>query len=210
MPFFPMYVDITDKRCLVVGGGSIAFHKILVLLDFGANVTVVADMVCDQIEAMADGFRVEIIRRKYTEDDCLGMHLVVAATDDKEANHNIAQFCKENRIPVNAVDQIDDCSFIFPSYIKEDDLVASFSSGGNSPMLTQYLKEKEKAILTPQLAKCNAILGKYRQYVKEQMPDIKKQRAVYKMIFDELIENECDITEKRVQEIIDNELQGGD
>ena len=76
------------------------------------------------------------------------MEMVIDATDDNALNHEIAEYCKAKDSMVNAVDQKADCSFIFPSYIKEKNLVAAFSSGGNSPVLTQYLKGKEPVSYT--------------------------------------------------------------
>ena len=167
MAYFPMFVDMTERECLIVGGGNVAYRKVSVMLDFGAKVTVVAEDICDELRKLtiddiasedktgsytaniennktdsdaAD--RITIIKRKFNQKDCDGMEMVIVATDDNALNHEIAEYCKANGIMVNAVDQKADCSFIFPSYIKEKNLVAAFSSGGNSPVLTQYLKGK--------------------------------------------------------------------
>ena len=79
---------------------------------------------------------------------------------------------------VNAVDQKEDCSFIFTSYRKEKNLVAAFSSGGNSPVLTQYLKEKEKPILTPFLGELNEYMGEIRDTViREYESEDERKRA---------------------------------
>ena len=104
--------------------------------------------------------------------------LVVAATDDKALNHDISEYCKNLGIMVNAVDQKDDCSFIFSSYIKEKNLVAAFSSGGNSPALTQYLKSEEKDILTPFLGELNEFMGSIREKVlKEYDTEADRKKA---------------------------------
>lgn len=200
MAYFPMFVDMTERECLIVGGGNVAYRKVIVMLDFGAKVTVVAEDICDELRKLtiddiasedktgsytankennqtdsdaankennkpdsdaAD--RITIIKRRFDRKDCNGMEMVIAATDDNALNHEIAEYCKANGIMVNAVDQKADCSFIFPSYIKEKNLVAAFSSGGNSPVLTQYLKGKEQEILTPFLGELNEYMGQIRE-----------------------------------------------
>lgn len=140
MAYFPMFVNLMDQECLVCGGGKVALRKVEVLLDFGARVTVVAPEICEEIQDIA---QIKLLWRYPEESDLDGIALLIAATSDKEANHHLAQMAKAKGIPVNAVDQTEDCTFIFPSYIKEQNLVAAFSSGGNSPVMTQYLKAKD-------------------------------------------------------------------
>ena len=103
---------------------------------------------------------------------------MVASTDDKSLNQDLSENCKNLGIMVNAVDQKDDCSFIFSSYIKEKNLVAAFSSGGNSPALTQYLKSEEKDILTPFLGELNEFMGSIREKVlKEYDTEAERKKA---------------------------------
>ena len=104
--------------------------------------------------------------------------MVIAATDDKELNHHIVGICNSKGIMVNAVDQKEDCSFIFSSYIKEKNLIAAFSSGGNSPVLAQYLKSQEKEILTPFLGELNEYMGKIRKRVIEKYDTEEKRKEI--------------------------------
>ena len=219
MAYFPMFVDMTERECLIVGGGNVAYRKVIVMLDFGAKVTVVAEDICDELRKLtiddiasedktgsytankennqtdpdaankennqpdsdaAD--RITIIKRRFDRKDCDGMEMVIAATDDNALNHEIAEYCKANGIMVNAVDQKADCSFIFPSYIKEKNLVAAFSSGGNSPVLTQYLKGKEQEILTPFLGELNEYMGQIREKVIAQYDTEAERKRVFKEI----------------------------
>ena len=157
MAYFPMFIDIEKKKCLVAGGGTVALRKVRVLLDFGAQVMVVAPQIDSQILRLTGNVCVK--ERTFEPEDLKECVLVVAATDDAAENHRIAQLARENNIPVNAVDQQEDCSFIFPSYLKHQDLVGAFSSAGNSPVLTQYLKEALKDILTEELGQINGYMG---------------------------------------------------
>lgn len=207
MAYFPMFVDMTDRPCLIVGGGNVAYRKVLVMLDFGAKVTVVAEDICEELRNLiADDIanenksvsdtadkengqtdldakgRITVVKRKFDQKDCNGMQIVIAATDDNALNHEIAEYCKSKGIMVNAVDQKADCSFIFPSYVKEKNLVAAFSSGGNSPVLTQYLKGKEQEILTPFLGELNEYMGQIREAVLSGYDTEAERKRIFKEI----------------------------
>lgn len=226
MAYFPMFVDMTERECLIVGGGNVAYRKVMVMLDFGAKVTVVAEDICEELRKLiiddtasddktgsytenkennqtdsdvankennqtdsdaAD--RIMFIKRRFERKDCDGMEMVIVATDDNALNHEIAEYCKAKGIMVNAVDQKADCSFIFPSYIKEKNLVAAFSSGGNSPVLTQYLKGKEKEILTPFLGELNEYMGQIREKVIAEYDTEAERKRVFKEILCAAIDN---------------------
>lgn len=205
MAYFPMFVDMTERECLIVGGGNVAYRKMIVMLDFGAKVTVVAEDICDELRKLTiDDIasedktgsytankenRITFIKRRFERKDCDGMEMVIAATDDNALNHEIAEYCKAKDIMVNAVDQKADCSFIFPSYIKEKNLVAAFSSGGNSPVLTQYLKGKEQEILTPFLGELNEYMGQIREKVIAQYGTEAERKRVFKEILCAAIDN---------------------
>nr|WP_308651325.1 bifunctional precorrin-2 dehydrogenase/sirohydrochlorin ferrochelatase [uncultured Agathobacter sp.] len=195
MAYFPMFVDMTERECLIVGGGNVAYRKVMVMLDFGAKVTVVAEDICDELRKLTiddtanKENRITFIKRRFERKDCDGMEMVIAATDDNALNHEIAEYCKAKGIMVNAVDQKADCSFIFPSYIKEKNLVAAFSSGGNSPVLTQYLKGKEKEILTPFLGELNEYMGHIREKVIAEYDTEAERKRVFKEILCAAIDN---------------------
>ena len=195
MAYFPMFVDMTERECLIVGGGNVAYRKVMVMLDFGAKVTVVAEDICDELRKLTiddtanKENRITFIKRRFERKDCDGMEMVIAATDDNALNHEIAEYCKAKGIMVNAVDQKADCSFIFPSYIKEKNLVAAFSSGGNSPVLTQYLKGKEKEILTPFLGELNEYMGQIREKVIAEYDTEAERKHVFKEILCAAIDN---------------------
>lgn len=178
MSYFPMFIELKERRCLVAGGGNIALHKVKVLLDFGAQVTVVSPDILPEIKQME---LVSYREKRFHPSDLSGQQLVVAATDDEEENHRIAQACKMEHLPVNAVDQIEDCSFIFPSYLKKGEVVAAFSSGGQSPLVTQYLKAQMAPLLTDLLAKLAERLGDLRESVQKLCPE-EARKIVYQEI----------------------------
>lgn len=199
MAYFPMFVQLKKKKCLVIGGGKIALRKIHVLKDFEAEVTVIAPEMILQIRQMNDICR---IFRSFMEKDFDEADLVVAATDDKEINHKINQICRQKKIPVNAVDQKEDCSFIFPSYVKEGEVVAAFSSGGQSPVITQYLKKKIKPDMTEELGQIAQILGGLRTLAKSCIATEQQRKAFYKELLQIGLEDIDSLEEQRINEII--------
>lgn len=205
MAYFPMFVDIKKKKCLIVGGGTVALRKVQVLLDFGADVVVVAPEVISKIKK----YPVTVYQRNFEKEDLQGCELVVAATDDAGLNHEIAEAAQKQKIPVNAVDQQEDCSFIFPSYVREQELVGAFSSGGNSPVLTQYLKKYMAQILTAELGEANAYLGSIRPVVKRELDTEAMRKKVYQQVLNELfkqIEKKQDVklSRQQLQDLIDD------
>ena len=176
MSYFPMFVQLEGKDCLVVGGGKVALRKVNTLQDFGAIVTVIAPSIVDEIKNLPDVIYAE---REYEVGDLDGQTLVVAATGDHDQNHEISVACKERMIPINAVDQVEDCTFIFPAYQKAGEVVGAFTSGGKSPVLAQYLKEQAEDYVNPAIGRLADYLGSIRDEVKAKVPTEEKRRRVY-------------------------------
>lgn len=200
MAYFPAFIEIENHPVLVVGGGRTALKKIEVLLEFKADITVIASEFIEEIQKM-DSQLVKRLEKPFQVSDVEGMHIVVAATESKEVNHVIAEVCRERKILVNAVDQASDCTFIFPSYIKQGEVVAAFSSGGKSPVVTQYLKEKNRPIVTLGLAELTERLGSLRDMAKECIATEKMRKAFYQEVLALGLEEERVPDEKEIEEI---------
>ncbi len=197
MAYFPLFVELKGARCLVVGGGQIALHKAKVLHEFGAEVTAVAKEVLPELKEVCVSCR----KRGFLPEDLDGQALVVAATDDAGLNRRISILCRTRRIPVNAVDQIEDCSFIFPAYLKEEEVVAAFVSGGQSPVVTQYLKEQTRPVLTELVGRLASQLGSLRETVKRSVPE-RERKAVYRELLRLGLERERILTEEEIGQIL--------
>ncbi len=200
MAYFPAFIEIENHPVLVVGGGRTALKKIEVLLEFKADITVIASEFIEEIQKM-DSQLVKRLEKPFQVSDVEGMHIVVAATESKEVNHVIAEVCRERKILVNAIDQASDCTFIFPSYIKQGEVVAAFSSGGKSPVVTQYLKEKNRPIVTLGLAELTERLGSLRNMAKECIATEKMRKAFYQEVLALGLEEERVPDEKEIEEI---------
>ena len=207
MAYFPMFIELKDSPCLIVGGGKIAERKLHVLMDFEADITILAPEFTEEIIRISEDSEVtnvKIIKNEYNNSYLDKMKLVIAATDDEKLNSVIATDCKERNIQVNAVDQIDDCTFIFPSYLKKGDVVAAFSSGGNSPVITQYLKQQNNDILTDNIGDIAAFLGAIRQLVKQKVDGESNRKKVYQELLKIGLENDRVPTSEEVTDIIIN------
>lgn len=199
MSYFPMFIQLENIPCLIVGGGRIALRKVEVLLDFGADVTVVAGDIMDEIQNKKE---VQCRRRQFAPEDISGMSVVVAATDDEALNREVANLCRARGIPVNAVDQIEDCSFIFPAYLKQGEVVSAFSSGGQSPVVTQYLKKAAAPYMTKLLGALAAQLGSLRETVKEQVATERQRKMLYREILQLGLSKEALLSARETEEMI--------
>lgn len=202
MSYFPFFVEIKDKKCLVVGGGIVALRKIEKLLPFGVEITVVSPAFCTEIEGL-EGIR--RICRKFEPADVEGMLFVIGATDDEAVNGEISSLCRERNIPVNIVDDPAKCTFFFPALVKKGEFVAGFSTGGGSPLAAQFIRRKVEEAVPVGFDKVVEILADVRPKIKEEIPDIKIRERIFKEIFALALEKEGKLTEIEINEIIRKE-----
>jgi len=128
--FFPLFADLHGRKALIAGGGKIAERRIKVLLDFGADITVISPEVGEYIENAASLGRICLLKRNYQEGDVAALtpFLVIAATSDRQANHQIAVEAKSLDIPVSVADCRDECTFYFPAIADNGSFIAGFVS----------------------------------------------------------------------------------
>ena len=147
MAYFPMFMDMKDLKVLVVGGGYIATEKLEKLLDFTKEITVIALDVDEEVKNLIDEHALVLYTRAYISGDIEGFDIVIVATDTQDLQKSIYQESRGSRILVNSVDNTEYCDFIFPSYIKRDDLTIAFSTGGTSPAFAKQIRQHfEKSI----------------------------------------------------------------
>jgi precorrin-2 dehydrogenase / sirohydrochlorin ferrochelatase len=136
-----LLVDIKDKDCVVVGGGKIAYRKVMMLLEEEANVTVISPEVCDQIEELSKNGEIKLIRRKAKDDDFVHAFLTVAATNDRQENRRITQRLKSISL-VNDASSHEEGNCQIPASFKKGRLHLSVSTNGASPKLSKRMKEE--------------------------------------------------------------------
>ncbi|MEW5832285.1 MAG: bifunctional precorrin-2 dehydrogenase/sirohydrochlorin ferrochelatase [Campylobacterota bacterium] len=139
MALFPMFVDLKDQDCLVIGAGEVALRKIEQLAKFAPKLTVIAPEVHEEIRIL--GYPLTIIERPYEIGDCEGRYMVIGALDDLGEQERIYRYCIEKKIPINCVDSPALCSFIFPALIVEGDLCVGINTAGRAPAVSSALRK---------------------------------------------------------------------
>lgn len=152
--YFPMFVDISKKRILVIGGGKIAARRVRTLLKFAEHIEVTALEICDEMKAILEEEttkeepQVVWDARKIIEEDLDGTShfldgadIVLTATDDRELNQTIVSACRMRNILVNTADDRSLCDFYFPAVTEKDGVVIGMNSGGKSPKMVKKIRE---------------------------------------------------------------------
>ncbi len=148
MGYYPIFLDLADRPCLVVGGGPVAERKVESLLAVGARVTVVSPTVTARLAAWARAGRVAHRARAYRVNDLTGLQIVFVATDDEAVTQAVAAAARARGIWVNAADQPARCDFILPSVIRRGRLAVAESTGGASPAAARAIRKELEGYLT--------------------------------------------------------------
>lgn len=140
MSYFPAFLKVENKKILIVGGGAIAYQKLKHLLDFTSDISVVALELSLDMQKAVDENGLHFEKRGYRKGDIEGFAIVVVAIDDIPLQAEIFKESREHGCLCNSVDSVEYCDFIFPSYIKNDDLTIAISTSGASPAVAKHLK----------------------------------------------------------------------
>lgn len=184
MDYFPAFLNIRQARCLVVGGGHVALRKIELLRRCGALLTVVADSLHEDVQALADEGEIRIQAGAYQSGLLDEVTLVVAATDNRSFNRRVADECKARRIPVNVVDDPEACSFITPSIVDRSPVTIAISSGGAAPVLARTLRTRLESEIPTGYGRLAELAARYRARVKQALPDMSQRRHFWESVFD--------------------------
>ena len=189
MAYFPAFLDLNGKRTLIIGGGKIAGDKLSHMLDFTRDITIVAPQIDERVAALIERYDLQFHKRAYKRGDCRGYFIVIVAVDDLNVQKEVYEECQEIGALCNAVDSVEYCDFIYPSYIKEGDLVIAFSTSGASPSLAKYLRRAIQKLLPKDIADFIGELKAIRQTLpkgKERMQLLdQKAKAYIQKIFKE-------------------------
>jgi uroporphyrin-III C-methyltransferase/precorrin-2 dehydrogenase/sirohydrochlorin ferrochelatase len=175
MDFFPIFFDIKNKPCLVVGGGEVATRKAGMLMQSGGLVTVVAPELTNTLKELADTGKITHVVENFRPEHLGEAVLVIAATNDRAANEQVSVAAKKLRIPVNVVDNPDLCSFIMPSVIDRSPLVIAISSGGTSPVLARVIRAKLETFIPAAYGRLAHFAASFRDQVKEKILPAKRR-----------------------------------
>jgi len=183
--FYPIYLDLTGRACLVVGGGPIATGKVTGLVEAGALVTVVAPEVSAQVEAWQESRLLVWHARLFQPEDLEGQFLVYAATDDRALNARIYRLADQDNRVANAVDDLDHCNFIAPAVARQGSVQVAISTAGTSPALAKQLRDRvQDAVLTPEIGVLADYLGRWRPDVKRQIDTYARRQSLWEGVLE--------------------------
>ena len=182
MRHLPIFFDIEQQPCVVIGGGEIATRKVALLRRAGGRVRVVAPELCPSLARMADNGEIEHIARDYREEDLDEAVLVIGATNDVAVNRQVAAAARARRIPVNVVDNPEDGSFVMPSIIDRSPVVAAVSTGGASPVLARLIRARLESLIPAGYGRLAELAGRFRERVKSVIGDPGERRRFWDRI----------------------------
>lgn len=170
MNFLPIFLNIRQQPCLVVGGGNTATRKVELLLQAEAQVQVIAPELAPSLQQLAQENRIIHQAKSFESSDLVNYHLVIAATNDKAVNEQVSSLAKAQGIPVNVVDQPEYCSFIMPSLIDRSPVQIAISTGGASPVLARLLRARLETMIPAAYGKLAGFVASFREQVKQRLP----------------------------------------
>ncbi len=186
MRYYPVHLDINNRKVLVVGGGSVGTRKVKTLLDCGARVTVVSPEVSRQLRELAASGDIILAERSYQSEDLTGVFVVIGATDDETLNQQISSDADRLNTLCNIADRPEVCNFILPSIVQRDDLVITISTSGQSPALAKKLRKTLENQFGEEYGTLLQLMGAIRKKLLQQA----HKPEAHKPLFEQLINSD--------------------
>ena len=162
MKYYPMFLRVAGRPCLVIGGGNVAAQKVDGLLAAGGRATVISPELCRPLAALAVAGKLTHLARPYAPGDLRGFFLVFAATDDREVQSQVVREAHELGVLLNVVDRPTLCDFIAPAVLERGDLMIAVSTSGASPALARQVRRQLAALFGPEYALALQLLRRLR------------------------------------------------
>ena len=173
--YYPAFINLTARRCLVVGGGQVAERKIISLIKAGGDVIVVSPKITDRIKKEADKGSIKVRLRRYRSSDMKGVFLAIAATDSYTDNKKISDDAHKTNILINVVDTPALCSFIVPSTVSRGPLTIAISTSGSSPAVAKTIRKELEGLYGAEFGVYLTELKRQREEILNKTQD-KKER----------------------------------
>jgi siroheme synthase-like protein len=168
MAYYPIFLNLTGQRCIVIGGGAVAERKVEGLLQAGAWVTVVSPTLTSKLISVVAQGAIRHIRRAYQAGDLRGYALGFVATADPGVSAEVAREGRDLGVWVNAADDPSHCDFILPSLLRRGELMVAVSSGGSSPALSRAIREELESYFTEDYTILAEVVGEVRGELKNR------------------------------------------
>ena len=179
MQALPIFMNINQRLCVVIGAGEVAARKVTMLLRAQASVTVYAPEICPTLADLVEAGRIRYQQARFADEQLSGACLVIAATNDLQVNTAVSLAAQANNIPVNVVDAPALCTFTMASIVERSPIVIAISSEGNAPVLARYLRSKIETMLPAGYGRIAAIAGEFRDKVKSKYATSQARRIFW-------------------------------
>ena len=179
MQALPIFMNISQRLCVVIGAGEVAARKVTMLLRAQASVTVYAPEICPTLADLVEAGRIRYQQARFADQQLSGACLVIAATNDLQVNTAVSLAAQANNIPVNVVDAPALCTFTMASIVERSPIVIAISSEGNAPVLARYLRSKIETMLPAGYGRIAAIAGEFRDKVKSKYATSQARRIFW-------------------------------
>lgn len=183
MRYLPIFVDVRDRPCLLVGGGSVALRKARTLIAAGARLVVVAPEVDPVLRDRVSASGGVVRQRGFEPGDLHGMRVVIAATNDAALHERIAALAEAQGVPVNVVDDPSRCTFVMPALVDRDPVLIAVSTGGAAPVLARKLRAQLETLIAPGYGRLAALVGRHRARVQAALP-FEARRAFWEAVLE--------------------------
>ncbi|HZD58572.1 MAG TPA: bifunctional precorrin-2 dehydrogenase/sirohydrochlorin ferrochelatase [Anaerolineales bacterium] len=184
MQYYPIYLNLENRRCVVIGGDRHAEEKVLGLLDAGASVTVIASRLNRKLESLVKASRITALRRDYRAGDLQGAFLVISAAMDPATNACVWEEATQRNLVVNCVDDVQHCDFIAPSIVRKGDLIVSISTSGVAPALAVRLRQRMATELGSEYGRFLELVQPLREELPRLYPAFQQRRAIWYQLVD--------------------------
>jgi precorrin-2 dehydrogenase/sirohydrochlorin ferrochelatase len=185
MSKYPIFLELTGRRVVVIGAGSVAARKAESLLAVGARLVVVAEDIDEVLVDLCKSTTAELIRSKYSREYLINATLVIAATNDHQLNKQIYEDCQELEILCNIVDQPEICDFFVPAVVRRGDLQIAIGTEGQCPAYSGHIKKKLEQIFTDKHGQFLAELESLRKHIIESITDPIRRKAILGQLADD-------------------------
>lgn len=196
MAVFPVFIELKDKKCVVVGGGTVAERKIEALIEFGAKIVVISMAVNGKIRDLERNGRIEVMEREYSSGDLDGAFLAIAATDNPKTNEEVYKDALKKGIFINVVDCPKRCNFIFPAIVKRGDMVIGISTSGAYPALSKRIREKLETLFPNGFEVYLEILKDLRSKAGKRINDKDKRTEFLTKVLDDVLDKDISKAEE--------------
>lgn len=207
--YYPVFLNLKGKECVVFGGGEIALRKVEALIPCEARVCVFSPEVHPDLEKLSQEGKIILEKKKYEPDDLVGAHLVICATNDRDVNAAIFREAEDRGLWVNVVDDPQLCNFIAPSILRRGKLVIAVSTEGTSPAMAKKIRQELEDYFGPEYGIFLEAMEKCRKSIQQKLPDDATRKEFFtRLVYSDIVHQiQSDWKQKEVEQMITKEVE---